>query len=209
MEEALAHRSWVGARGENRLKSNERLEFLGDAVLDLAVARELFHRLPDRSEGELTQLKSLLVSRSLLEQIARDIELGRALLLSTNEEAMGGRNRPSILGDALEAVLGALYLDGGFEAVHTFVRRQVMPRLADRIEAPDGRNYKSLLLEHVQREKTGPVRYRTVREEGPDHRKLFTVEVVLGDRVLGWGRGESKKQAQQEAARRAVRAIKP
>jgi len=204
LEEALSHRSFVGVHGEDRLESNERLEFLGDAVLDLIVAHELFRRFPDKSEGELTELKSLLVSRPTLQRTARNLGIGGALLLSENEEATGGRTRPSILADALEAVFGAIYLDGGYEAVRRIVVRRLIRELPTVTRTPGYGNYKSILLEYIQRQKAGRLVYRTKKEEGPDHDKIFTVEVLLDGYALGEGEGDSKKQAQQEAARAAL-----
>jgi ribonuclease-3 len=204
LDEALSHRSFIGVHGEDRLESNERLEFLGDAVLDLIVAHELFQRYPDKAEGELTELKSLLVSRPTLQQTALDVGIGDALLLSENEEATGGRKRPSILADAFEAVLGAIYIDGGFEAVRNIVVGRIIRELPAVASTPLYRNYKSILLEHVQKQKMGRLHYRTKHEEGPDHRKTFTVEVLLDQQVLGEGQGNSKKQAQQDAARTSL-----
>ncbi len=202
--EALSHRSIIGSRGGEDRVSNERLEFLGDTVLDLIVALELFHRFPSKQEGDLTQLKSLLVSRQGLEKSARDLGIGEGLRLSVNEAETGGRDRPSILADALEALIGAVFLDGGLEPARRLVLARVVNRLPEVTELPDLGNYKSLLLEHVQRRKIGHLSYRTAREEGPDHRKRFTVEVMLNREVLGSGSGVSKKQAQQEAARSAL-----
>jgi ribonuclease-3 len=193
--------------GGDRLTSNERLEFLGDAILDLVVAHELFRQFPRKSEGELTELKSLLVSRPTLERTAREIGLGGALLLSANEEATGGRTRPSILADAFEALLGAVYLDGGFEAVRRIVIEHLIRELPAVSRDPDLGNWKSRLLEHVQKEKTGRLIYQTTDERGPDHDKTFVVQVMLDQRVLGEGRGDSKKQAQQVAARAALEAL--
>ncbi|MFO7768589.1 MAG: ribonuclease III [bacterium] len=204
LEEALSHRSFVGARGEDRLESYERLEFLGDAVLDLVVAEELFRRYCDKSEGELTQLKSLLVSRPILRKTAVDLGIGEALFLSENEESMGGRRRASILADGLEAVLGALYLDGGYDRVRSVVVERLVTKLPEVVRQPDNRNYKSMLLEYVQKQKRGHLHYRTKREQGPDHSKTFTVEVLLDGKVLGEGTADSKKQAQQLAARMAL-----
>lgn len=194
----------MGVRGENRLKSNERLEFLGDSVLDLVVAHELFSLFPRKSEGELTELKSLLVSRPILHRTARELGLGNALLLSENEDATGGRTRPSILADALEALLGAVYLDGGYEAVRRIVRERLVKELPSVAHLPAYGNYKSMLLEYVQKHKNGRLLYRTVDEAGPDHDKTFTIEVELEHEVLGEGRGDSKKLAQQEAAKAAL-----
>jgi len=197
----------VGVQGDHRLASNERLEFLGDAVLDLIVAHELYRRFPHYSEGELTELKSLLVSRPTLEQTARAIGIGQALLLSSNEDSTGGRERPSILADALEAVFGAVYLDAGYDRVYALVTRLIVAALPHVYELPGAANYKSQLLEHIQKERNGRLLYRTVSESGPDHDKTFTVEVALDDRVLGRGVGDSKKQAQQKAARAALETL--
>ena len=204
LREALSHRSFVGARGKDRLDSNERLEFLGDAILDLVVAHELFRRYPRKTEGELTQLKSLLVSQPILKRTAQAIGLGDALLLSQNEEATGGRERASILADALEALLGAMYLDAGLPIVERLVLERIVMQLPEVARMPGFRNYKSVLLEYVQKNKMGHLSYRTKREEGPDHEKVFTVEVLLSRKALGEGRGDSKKRAQQEAARAAL-----
>lgn len=204
LDEALSHRSFIGVYGEDRLESNERLEFLGDAVLDLIVAHELFKKYPQKAEGDLTELKSLLVSRPTLQQTAAEVGIGEALLLSKNEEATGGRKRPSILADAFEAVLGAVYVDGGFDAVQRIVVRKIMTELPAVVRIPGYRNYKSILLEYVQKNKKGRLIYRTKKEEGPDHQKIFTVEVLLDQQVLGEGEGNSKKQAQQDAARASL-----
>jgi len=204
LDEALSHRSFIGVYGEDRLESNERLEFLGDAVLDLIVAHELFKRYPDKAEGDLTELKSLLVSRPTLQQTAAEVGIGEALLLSKNEEATGGRKRPSILADAFEAVLGAVYVDGGYDAVQRIVVRKIIRELPAVARTPGYRNYKSILLEHVQKHKKGRLIYRTKNEEGPDHQKKFTIEVLLDQQVLGEGEGNSKKQAQQDAARASL-----
>lgn len=204
LNEALSHRSFIGVYGEDRLESNERLEFLGDAVLDLIVAHELFKKYPQKAEGDLTELKSLLVSRPTLQQTAAEVGIGEALLLSKNEEATGGRKRPSILADAFEAVLGAVYVDGGFDAVQRIVVRKIMTELPAVVRIPGYRNYKSILLEYVQKNKKGRLIYRTKKEEGPDHQKIFTVEVLLDQQVLGEGEGNSKKQAQQDAARASL-----
>jgi len=204
LDEALSHRSFTGVYGEDRIESNERLEFLGDAVLDLIVAHELFKRYPKKSEGDLTELKSLLVSRPTLLQTATEVGLGEAILLSRNEEATGGRMRPSILADAFEAVLGAIYLDGGYDAVQRIVVSRIIRELPAVARIPGYRNYKSILLEHVQKHKIGRLIYRTKNESGPDHQKTFTVEVLLDRQVLGEGEGNSKKQAQQDAARASL-----
>lgn len=171
------------------------------------VAHELFRRYPRKSEGDLTELKSLLVSRPTLARIARDLGLGEALLLSKNEESTGGRTRPSILADAFEALLGALYLDGGYEVVRRIVVEVLISELPVVSRNPALGNYKSKLLEYVQKQKNGRLVYRTTDERGPDHDKTFIVQVLLDERVLGEGRGDSKKQAQQEAAHAALETL--
>ena len=171
------------------------------------VAHELFRHYPRKSEGDLTELKSLLVSRPTLARIARDLGLGEALLLSKNEESTGGRTRPSILADAFEALLGALYLDGGYEVVRRIVVEVLISELPAVSRNPALGNYKSKLLEYVQKQKNGRLVYRTTDERGPDHDKTFIVQVLLDERVLGEGRGDSKKQAQQEAAHAALETL--
>lgn len=171
------------------------------------VAHELFRHYPRKSEGDLTELKSLLVSRPTLARIARDLGLGEALLLSNNEESTGGRTRPSILADAFEALLGALYLDGGYEVVRRIVVEVLISELPTVSRNPALGNYKSKLLEYVQKQKNGRLVYRTTDERGPDHDKTFIVQVLLDERVLGEGRGDSKKQAQQEAAHAALETL--
>jgi len=180
------------------------LEFLGDAVLDLIVTEDLFRRHIDKREGDLTQIKSLLVSKPVLAEKCRDIGIGDFLYLSREEDLSGGRERTSILGDAFEAILGALYLDGGLEPSRQFINRHLLS-IQDEITS-DGTylNFKSALLEYTQGEGNGQPRYLVHAEDGPDHRKTFTVEVlVAGDRV-GIGQGRSKKEAQQMAAREAL-----
>ncbi|MCH2664647.1 ribonuclease III [bacterium] len=201
---ALRHRSHVYANAEEGITSNERLEFLGDAILDLVVTEDLFCRHTDKREGELTQIKSLLVSKAVLAQKARDIGIGNFLHLNHEEDLAGGRGRTSILGDAFEAVLGAIYLDGGVESARVFVTDHLLKNQDEITSDGSYINFKSALLEHTQSVGHGHPRYLVHAEDGPDHRKTFTVEVlVAGDRV-GLGRGRSKKEAQQMAAREAL-----
>jgi ribonuclease-3 len=204
IETALTHRSHAYRTGQERLQSNERLEFLGDSVLGLIVNEYLFRRYPDQSEGELTKVKSLVVSRAVLSRAAESIELGQHLILAPGEVDAGGRTRSSILSDAFEAVLGALYLDGGLVPVQDFVHQELLDDLEETLADHQLANYKSLLQEKVQASLKTPPRYKVTSTSGPDHAKRFVVEVVVRGRVLGRGEGNSKKLAEQRAAREAL-----
>ncbi len=209
LEQALTHRSAVsGEPGrENGAGSNERLEFLGDSVLGLVVNEQLFHKYPDQREGVLTQMKSLLVSRAVLSVKAREMRVGEFLFLSSGEEESGGRDRSSILADSFEAVVGAIYLDKGMAATRDFIEKRLMCDSQKILEDKSNINYKSMLQEYIQSEKKIHPQYRVSSEEGPDHEKVFTVDVMVGKRVLGRGKGNNKKRAQQEAARAALLAL--
>lgn len=202
--EALKHRSYLTETGENRLQSNERLELLGDSVLGMLVTEHLFRAFPEEEEGNLTTMKSLMVSRHILLTIGKQIDLGQFIMLNQAEERAGGRQRPSIISDAFEAVIGAIYLDGGLEAAKRTVEKLVISQL-DRVLAEEQhRNYKSMLLEYCQgRGWSGPV-YHVTQEEGPDHEKIFTIAVRVNDEALGIGKGHSKKKAEQWAAKEAL-----
>jgi ribonuclease III len=205
---ALRHRSYVYHAVENHtpeleIQANERLEFLGDAVLGLATTIYLYQRFPDKPEGELTKRKSVLVSKSVLARRAVAFGLDQAMLLSDTEESAGGRKRRSILGDGFEAVLGALFLDGGLEPAQVFLEQQLFTHTDELIRDATFINYKSLLLEHVQADGTSPPEYRLCSQEGPDHKKVFTVDAVVAGEILGRGLGRSKKDAQQFAAKKA------
>ncbi len=207
MTQALKHRSYVYTVDEESIESNERLEFLGDAVLDLIVTENLYRRFQKKREGDLTQIKSLLVSKVILAQKGRDLGLGDYLYLSNEEDLAGGRDRTSIVGDAFEALLGAIYMDGGLKAAERFIQRTLLFNAGEIISNGEYLNFKSLLLEHTQSEGQGHPRYLVNSEEGPDHRKVFTVEVVIGGNRMGMGRGRSKKEAQQMAAKEALKAL--
>lgn len=204
---ALKHRSYVYAQQGHGIDSNERLEYLGDAVLDLVVAEFLFREFDDQREGHLTQMKSLIVSRGTLADKARRLGLGRFVLLSFEERSAGGHEQPSILCDTFEAIVGAMYLDGGLQVVIGFAERWVLDDYEDLINHEDYVNFKSKLLERTQREGTGYPKYFVRAEEGPDHDKVFSVEVSITSEKLGWGRGRSKKEAQQMAARDALQRL--
>ena len=204
LEQALTHRSYLGSSGGDPALSNERMEFLGDAVLELIVIEYLYGAHPEDREGALTKRKGLLVSRKVLASSAEWMKLGDYVLLSEAERESGGSSRSSILADTFEAVVGAIYLDQGLEPARRFVQKRLLVH-ADRIFHDLSRaNFKSCLQEHVQAcFKTHP-RYRVVTEVGPDHRKLFTVEVTVHRQLLGRGQGYNKKEAQQSAARNAI-----
>lgn len=204
VRQALIHRSFQNNEGECRI-SNERLEFLGDAVLGLIVTDELYSRFPDWSEGELTKAKSYIVSRKILADKAKQIGLGQYLLLGSGEERSGGRNRHSILSDAYEALLGAIYLDGGLDKVRQFLSWQLLDDIDRLLDNKFHHNYKSWLLEHVQAEGKINPEYTVLKETGPDHEKEFTVEVHVNGQVVGRGKGYSKKSAEQQAALNAIR----
>jgi ribonuclease-3 len=208
LQQALTHRSYLGANGSDLNTSNERMEFLGDSVLELVVNEYLYARYPDLQEGELTKMKSLLVSRGILSNQAREMGLGRFIFLSDAEQDSGGRERPSILADAFEAVVGSIYLDGGLESARGFLRQRLLTAAQGILGDRKFTNYKSLLQEFVQSEfKTYP-RYRISAQSGPDHRKIFTVDVSVKGRKLGEGKGPNKKKAEQSAARDALEALK-
>lgn len=202
LDEALTHKSYAMEAG-GKVPFNERLEFLGDSILSAVVAHYLFNKYPDVDEGRLSQLKSMLVSRPSLTLWGRDIELGQYLRLSEGEHQAGGRERNSIVGNAMEAVLGAMYLEAGFEPTRKFIEKLLSKR--KRLVSAD---YKSRLQEWAQKKYKIPPDYRVRRSYGPDHAKTFEMEVLLGADVLGEGSGKSKKEAEQAAARDALRKIK-
>jgi ribonuclease-3 len=204
---ALTHRSYLSVTGQGPRESNERLEFLGDSVLGLVTSEFLYRRHPDEHEGELTKNKSLLVSKAILSRRALAMGLGRFVLMSHSEVESGGRQRLSILADAFESVLGAVYLDQGFEAAREFIHRWLLREAGEIVADKRHTNYKSHLQEYVQSTwRTHPV-YRIRSEMGPDHSKHFLVEVMVGKRTLGEGRGRNKKEAEQAAARDALEKV--
>ena len=194
LAEALRHSSYANEHRGAESVSNERLEFLGDSVLGFVTAEYLFARHPDSPEGELTRIRAALVCEESLHEVAQKLELGRYLKLGNGEEAGGGRTRPSILADATEAVIAAVYLDGGLAAASSLIHRVEERR----------RDYKTVLQELVQREPNRTLVYRMAEESGPDHDKTFTFEVLLNGTVVGRGEGHSKKEAEQMAARAAL-----
>lgn len=198
LKQALTHSSYANEKHMGRLCDNERLEFLGDAVLELISSEFLFFKDPTMPEGDLTKLRASLVCEPTLAVCAQEIHLGDYLCLGKGENMTGGRERKSILSDALEAVIGAIYLDGGFAKAKEFVLRFILTDIEHKQLFHDS---KTTLQELVQAfDHKEELRYRIVREEGPDHNKNFVVEALLGDRVIGQGEGRTKKSAEQEAA---------
>lgn len=207
--QALRHRSYFLHSQEGRLLCNERLEFLGDAILSLIVSDYLYRKFPQKDEGDLTKLKSVLVSRELLAQRARKIGLGEFLFLGNGEENSGGRDRSSIISNAYEALIGAIYLDGGLQAVKEFVENQLLSDLEAIVATKLDTNFKSQLLELSQGRNWGEPLYSVKEERGPDHNKIFVVEVKVQGKTLGVGSGASKKKAEQMAAQQALEKLVP
>lgn len=205
LKEAMTHSSFANEQKINKQNDYERLEFLGDAVLELISSDFLFHENPDMPEGKLTKLRSSMVCEPALAYCARDLELGSFMLLGKGEEATGGRNRESITSDAMEAVIGALYIDGGFDAAHAFIHRFILSDLEDKILFYDS---KTVLQEMIQTKQHTSFEYRLVNEEGPDHEKIFEVEAVANEKVIGKGTGRTKKAAEQQAAYEAILFLK-
>ena len=203
---ALTHRSYLHEHPEDEWESNERLEFLGDAVLGFVVAEELFRRFPDLPEGQLTKLRSGLVRWETLALVAGELDIGSHLFLGYGEEQSGGRERQRNLARAYEAVLGAILEDRGVAEARKSILRQLSREL-DALPAAEVEDYKSLLQEAVQAQGQGAPVYRTVSSKGPEHSKEFTVEVLVRSRVLGEGRGKSKRSAQRGAAQQALSAL--
>lgn len=204
--ESLLHRSYL-QYVDNKRKSNERLEFLGDAVLNCLVAEHLYTSYPTMEEGDLTKIRSRLVNRKTLAQRAKDIQLSDFMLLSASAVQSIDSGSESILSDAFEAVIGAIYLDGGIENARKFVHRTLISNAVVFNTALTDDNYKSALLEYSQARSLGVPRYSVLKEDGPDHDRRFTVEVFLGSESFGIGTGRSKKDAEQAAAAQALEKI--
>ena len=208
-EQALRHRSSLSdTAGEEHTASNERLEFLGDAVLDSITAEHLYHYFPDGDEGFLTRLRARIVNGQALARFASDLGLGDMIVMSDAVGRDGGRDSTAILADTLEALIAALYLDLGEQAARTFVRTRMFARLDLNDLAQVRDNYKSLLLEHVQALGWPQPHYHVAREEGPPHERKFTIDVLLHDEAYGRGQAHSKKKAEQRAAEQALNRLR-
>lgn len=207
LQNALTHSSYANERWRDPLASNERLEFLGDSILGMVTAEHLYRIFPNRPEGELTKIRADMVCENSLARVANRLSLGQHLLLGHGEEQGGGRERASILADAVESILAATYLDGGFGAAADMIQRLILTDVP--AERPRNVDYKTRFQELVQQQKNQQIQYKLTGESGPDHAKVFTVEVRLNGTVVGEGDGSSKKRAEQEAACVAIGKLFP
>jgi ribonuclease-3 len=203
LRQAFTHSSYVNEQRSKRIQDNERLEFLGDAVLELTVSQFLYKTFPKMSEGEMTKLRAAIVCEPSLVKFAERLNFGELVLLGKGEELTGGRQRPALLADVFEAFIGALYLDQGLDAVFAFMEKYVYP-LVDKGEFAQITDFKSQLQEFVQQDNLGDIQYRIVEEKGPAHNREFVSEVLLNNHSLGVGTGRSKKEAEQKAAAHAL-----
>lgn len=199
---AITHRSWVNEHKGVRTH-NERLEFLGDAVLEFIVSKALYTKFPDKEEGYLTALRANIVNTVSLAEVAKKLDLGAILFLSKGEEDSGGRTNPSLLADTVEAIIGALFIDQGIDAASEFIQENLLKDVETRAKAPL-KDPKSVLQEFVQSQSYAAPKYQVVEESGPDHNKLFVIEVQVNGEPWGRGEGKSKSLAEQEAATKAI-----
>jgi ribonuclease III len=201
---ALTHKSYANEHKAEGTRDNERLEFLGDAVVDLAISHRLMERFPQAAEGELSKLRALLVNEEGLARVARRLALGDLLLLGRGEELTGGRTKDSVLADGLEAVFGAVYLGQGYSKVQELIDREFAGALDGVASGQEGSDYKTRLQERIQVARRISPKYRVVGQSGPDHEKIFEIEVTVDGEVLARASGRSKKEAEQSAARAAL-----
>ena len=205
LKQALTHSSFANEQKINKLKDYERLEFLGDAVLELVSSEFLFRENPQMPEGQLTKLRASMVCEPALAYCAKDIDLGSYILLGRGEEYTGGRYRSSITSDVMEAIIGAIFLDGGIENAKKHIYRFILSDLENKILFLDS---KTILQEEIQKKKDAQLRYELIGESGPDHNKQFTVDAYLNDVLIGSGTGRTKKAAEQQAAYEALLKMK-
>ncbi len=207
LKNALTHSSYANENRATKCPDNERLEFLGDSILGFVIADALYQQFPEKPEGELTRIRADLVCEGNLARVAAMIHLGDALLLGHGEANSGGRKRDSIVSDAMESVLAAVYLDGGFDAAKAIILRLILGDVPE--DKPRVTDYKTLFQELVQQTKNQAIHYVLVGESGPDHDKHFKMEAILNGKIVGKGSGSSKKRAEQEAARDAIEHLYP
>lgn len=204
LEEALTHSSYVREHPKENIRSNERLEFLGDALLDAAVGELLFRRLGDAEEGRLTKLRAAVVCEKTLAEISQRLNIGSFLFMGNGEIKQGGRKRESILADAMEAIIGAIFLDSSYDKVKEIIEEIMKDKLEDAIEGRLVQDYKSEIQERLQAEGMKTPKYQVTKEEGPDHNKTFFVDLIIEGEVRGSGEGRTKKQAEQNAAKHVL-----
>lgn len=204
LKEALTHSSYTKEHHLPRSRCNERLEFLGDAFFDAIIGETLYQMGPQKEEGYLTKLRALIVCESSLEAVAKELDIGSLLLLGKGEEQTGGRQRKSVLADAMEAIIGAVFLDTGYEGTKKVVLQLFQKRMDAAAKGKLHSDYKSQLQEMIQQDQIADIQYVITGETGPDHRKVFYVDVLIDGIVCGSGEGRSKKEAQQQAAKEAV-----
>lgn len=204
LRRALTHKSFANENSNLNIKDNERLEFLGDSVLSLSISTYIFNKYDVYREGKLAKIRSVIVSAPVLAEKADDLNLGNYLLLGKGEELSGGRNRDSILADTMEAVLGAIYLDKGFDYAFDFIISNFKSIITEVDKGNYIQDYKTMLQEVIQKDSNDRPEYKVVKEKGPDHNKKFYVVVNFNKKELGFGKGKSKKEAEQEAAKHAL-----
>jgi len=203
--QAVTHSSYANEMKMSKESNNERLEFLGDAVLELVTSEYVYNKYKDLPEGDLTKLRAGMVCEQTLSSCAKDLNIGDFLLLGKGEDNSGGRTRDSILSDALEAIIGAIYLDGGFTSAKEFVQKKILNQIEDKELFFDS---KTILQEIIQNENhKQKIRYKLISEEGPDHNKSFTIALYVGNKQYGCGVGRTKKAAEQEAALQAIKKL--
>lgn len=198
LKNALTHSSFVNDK--SKLKNNERLEFLGDAVLELVVSHYLYENFNNRAEGEMTKLRAKIVCTDSLAMAASDFQLGNYIYMGKGEDNTGGRTRKSILANTFEAIIGAIYIDGGLEEARSFILSKLKNNIDDSIKGKLVFDYKTKLQEHIQQNTDNDIDYVVISEEGPEHDKIFNIELLLNGKVIGSGAGSSKKEAEQHAA---------
>ncbi|MCX7921820.1 MAG: ribonuclease III [Clostridia bacterium] len=201
---ALTHSSYANERKAENLHSNERLEFLGDAVLNVVISENIYTKYPHLTEGEMTKARANIVCEMSLIKCANNIEIGKYLLLGKGEEITGGRERISILSDAFEALIGAIYIDSGMESAKKFIHQQMKQLIVNSINGMNCMDYKTQLQEVIQKSSDNKITYEIIEEKGPDHNKVFVSQVKISDKVMGIGKGKSKKEAEQNAAKTAL-----
>jgi len=208
LKRALTHSSYANENKKEKVKNNERLEFLGDSVLGLVVSEYLYSHFPNLAEGQLTKVRARIVCEASLGDTASDLDIGSYMYFGRGEELTGGRERTSILADTFEALLAAMYIDGGIEIVRNFVLTQMDEIIMDAVEGKLFIDYKTRLQEVIQVKKGNRIKYEIFKEEGPDHSKIFFTHVKLNEAIIGIGKGRSKKESEQAAAREGLKTLK-